>query len=202
MDSADISFSNRRHGIEDPCSETNPSRHPPILTPRLSSFWPTKRKTRTGGLENKMTKSKGTNSLAFARTDCHTCVSAARTCDRRRPQCLTCRELGVKCGGFATPLSWDNNRIWLGQPSQKKVYIYDGNRAAETSSKASSSRTTFRFVNGSSRRKRRRRLSPATSPHVEHRRLAETHGQGVGIESYLGHPHDSLIDDFGKPPAD
>lgn len=139
-----------------------------------------------------MTKSKGTNSLAFARTDCHTCVSAARTCDRRRPQCSTCRDLGIKCGGFATPLSWDNNRIWLGQSSQKKVYFYEGNRAEE-SPRPSPSRT-FRFVNGNARRKRRRRLS--SSPHREQQRVGVSPGQD--IESYLTHPSGSFIDEFGK----
>ena len=141
-----------------------------------------------------MLKEKRTNSLAFSQTDCHSCTSAGRACDRRRPQCSTCLGLGVKCGGFVTPLSWDNNRIWLGQPSQKKRHIYDSNRGNQ-SPKASP--RAFRFVDASSRRKRRRRVSPVSSPEEEICRASES-PEEIGINSYLAHSSDSLLDDFGR----
>ncbi|KAL5350691.1 hypothetical protein ACLOAV_004260 [Pseudogymnoascus australis] len=139
-----------------------------------------------------MLKEKRTNSLAFSQTDCHSCLSAGRACDRRRPQCSTCLGLGVKCGGFVTPLSWDNNRIWLGQPSQKARYIYDGNRGNET---PKASPRAFRFVDASSRRKRRRRVSPVSSPEEEICRASDS-PEEVGIDPYLAHSSDSLLDDF------
>lgn len=113
-----------------------------------------------------MPKPKGTNSLAFARTDCHTCVSTHRKCDRRRPQCTTCLDLGLKCGGFATPLSWDDSRIFLGKPSQKAVYACDGDRGrggGKGKGESVKSSRNFRFVGGGSKRKRRRRVSPDRS---------------------------------------
>lgn len=61
-----------------------------------------------------------TNSLAFANTECHTCLANGVACDRRRPKCRTCLSKGWQCGGFATPLSWDNSRIWLGQSVQQQ----------------------------------------------------------------------------------
>ncbi|KFY08400.1 hypothetical protein V492_06265 [Pseudogymnoascus sp. VKM F-4246] len=142
-----------------------------------------------------MLKEKRTNSLAFAQTDCHSCASAGRQCDRRRPQCSTCLGLGVKCGGFATPLSWDNNRIWLGQPSQKTRYIYDSKKGNASPKASKASPRAFRFVDASSRRKRRRKVSPVSSPDDEVCNASES-PEEVGINSYLAHPPDSLLDDF------
>ncbi|CAG8421158.1 unnamed protein product [Penicillium salamii] len=62
-------------------------------------------------------KDRRTNSLAFARSDCHTCASTGEKCDRRRPRCSTCLNHGRKCGGFAIPLSWDPRRMWSDNPS-------------------------------------------------------------------------------------
>lgn len=158
---------------------------------------PTRNRRDTGTDTGIMLKEKRTNSLAFSRTDCHTCASVGRTCDRRRPQCSTCLDLGLKCGGFATPLSWDNNRIWLGQPSQKTLYVYDSNRGNE--SPKSSSRA-FRFVNANSKRKKRRRVSPVRSPGGEHGSASDS-PQEAGIDLYMAHPSGSLLDDFGMGQA-
>jgi hypothetical protein len=141
-----------------------------------------------------MLKEKRTNSLAFSQTDCHTCASMGRTCDRRRPQCSTCLDLGLKCGGFATPLSWDNNRIWLGQPSQKTLYVYDSSRGNESPKPSS---RAFRFVNANSRRKERRRVSPVCSTSEEQRSASESPHE-AGIDSYIAHPSGSLLDEFGR----
>jgi len=47
-----------------------------------------------------------TNSLGFAKHDCHTCSSLRKCCDRRRPHCGTCKSSGRQCGGFAMELVW------------------------------------------------------------------------------------------------
>lgn len=93
-----------------------------------------------------------------------------------------------------TPLSWDNNRIWLGQPSQKTRYVYDSSRGNES---PKTSQRAFRFVDASSRRKRRRRVSPVSSPDQEVSPTSES-TEEVGIDSYLAHSSDSLLDDFGR----
>jgi len=47
-----------------------------------------------------------TNSLAFAKSDCHTCSELKRWCDRQRPQCGTCIKHRRKCGGYVLDLTW------------------------------------------------------------------------------------------------
>lgn len=94
------------------------------------------------------------------------------------------------------PLSWDNNRMWLGQPSQKKLYVYDDDMGQGRSPVASPSKG-FRFVNGNSRRKRRRRVTRVTSPDEECRRASESPEEAGGTAS-LTHPSNSLLDEFGK----
>ncbi|KIW11120.1 hypothetical protein PV08_10420 [Exophiala spinifera] len=52
-----------------------------------------------------------TNSLAFAKSDCHTCKSKQRKCDRQRPICKTCQDAGDKCAGFQTRLVWEGSDL-------------------------------------------------------------------------------------------
>jgi hypothetical protein len=51
-----------------------------------------------------------TNSLAFAKTDCHTCSELKRWCDRQRPRCGTCSSHRRKCGGFVLDFTWKKPR--------------------------------------------------------------------------------------------
>lgn len=144
-----------------------------------------------------MPKPKGTNSLAFARTDCHTCVSSRRKCDRRRPQCTTCLDQGLKCGGFATPLSWDDSRIFLGKPSQKAVYACDGDRSkGRGRGESAKSSRNFRFVGGGSKRKRRRRVSPDRSLRGEQTAATES-PQEAEVGSYLAYSTDPVLNNLG-----
>ncbi|KAF2102544.1 hypothetical protein NA57DRAFT_52112 [Rhizodiscina lignyota] len=50
---------------------------------------------------------KRTNSLGWAKSDCHTCASNSRPCDRRRPRCDACTTAGMTCGGYTQVLKWD-----------------------------------------------------------------------------------------------
>lgn len=52
-----------------------------------------------------------TNSLAFAKADCHTCAQLDEECDRRRPKCGTCLSQKRRCGGFAMNLVWKDPSI-------------------------------------------------------------------------------------------
>lgn len=122
-------------------------------------------------------KGKRTNSLAFARTDCHTCASSGEQCDRRRPQCSMCLGRGRRCGGFAMPLSWDSRRMWTETPSA--AHDTSDNACARnnvTTALEKSSDTTasivspaqprrFRFVRaGSKLRKRRKTRNDGDNP--------------------------------------
>ncbi|KAL3469080.1 fungal-specific transcription factor domain-containing protein [Aspergillus californicus] len=157
-------------------------------------------------------KSKKTNSLAFARTDCHTCTATAQVCDRRRPQCTTCLADGRQCGGFATPLSWNTSRMWLGRPASKSdsavvQQIPDGdgdNLAGDDSADRDTSSRHFRFVTGKIRSRKRRRIdaqrSPITqvvasptSPVLPHR---EAEAPGFQIDDQATGLTPFLIDDF------
>lgn len=50
--------------------------------------------------------SKRTNSLGWAQSDCHTCSSLKRACDRRRPRCDACTADEIVCGGYVQKLDW------------------------------------------------------------------------------------------------
>lgn len=51
-----------------------------------------------------------TNSLAFAKTDCHTCTANQRRCDRKRPRCSSCSGNNIVCGGYPMQLTWSKTR--------------------------------------------------------------------------------------------
>lgn len=134
-------------------------------------------------------KSKRTNSLAFAQTDCHTCTSLDERCDRRRPQCSTCLGQSRKCGGFATPLSWDPKRMWSDGPSAatgdaSNCLERRGSTAADPSPAGNLTNTNgrsgqtrpFRFVKGTPKpRKRRKVCSPVRKDAAEDQ--PETQGE-------------------------
>lgn len=153
------------------------------------------------------TKAKRTNSLAFCKTDCHTCASLGQRCDRRRPQCSTCLSNGRKCGGFATPLVWDERRMFADSP----VDGVSGENAEQTipaktppkspSRRASPSRTgasrRFRFVMGPSRARKRRKTCP---PQVEDPPLPDVQDNVETAEGGIQFDNDqtsNFLDNFG-----
>lgn len=118
-------------------------------------------------LDATSTKTKRTNSLAFAQTDCHTCASQGQRCDRRRPQCSTCLDQGRKCGGFATPLSWDPKRMWSDNQTttigDSPTDNTDMQPITSYNPPPSSGRSRFRFVKGAPRPRKRRKACPPRS---------------------------------------
>ena len=93
-----------------------------------------------------------TNSLAFAKVDCHTCIRLNNRCDRRRPKCGTCLSQGHSCGGFAQDLVW------------KQIPQGDVRQSDQSRSRRSQGTTTtrgtkvFKIVEG--RPQKRRRVKP------------------------------------------
>ncbi|RDW58181.1 hypothetical protein BP6252_13592 [Coleophoma cylindrospora] len=59
-----------------------------------------------------------TNSLAFAKTDCHTCTANQRRCDRKRPRCASCAGKKIVCGGYPMQLTWPQSK-----PTQAKASV-------------------------------------------------------------------------------
>lgn len=118
-----------------------------------------------------------TNSLAFAKTDCHTCAAQRRTCDRRRPQCSPCLDIGIKCGGFPMQLSWTRKKPAAPQGgrilNQAEDHFYLEPLSLKMASQTkdwerrhrSKAPQQFRFVaSESSTRKRSRRHSSRPGP--------------------------------------
>ncbi|GAM90455.1 hypothetical protein ANO11243_084990 [Dothideomycetidae sp. 11243] len=77
---------------------------------------------------------KRTNSLAFSRTYCHTCLAKGITCDRRRPKCGPCLAEGKDCGGFAQPLSWKDT--WLARSNTQRIFDVPNSAAGEDQHRA------------------------------------------------------------------
>ncbi|KAF7559741.1 hypothetical protein G7046_g4404 [Stylonectria norvegica] len=88
-----------------------------------------------------------TNSLGFAKTDCHTCAKLHEKCDRKRPQCGACLFNRRKCGGFAMNLMW-KAPVVQHQPSSKP-----------SQQRRASDDHLFKFVRG--RASRRRQPKPS-----------------------------------------
>lgn len=108
---------------------------------------------------NSTAQTRKSNSLAFARTDCHTCTADGVQCDRQRPQCNTCLNRGRKCGGFATPLSWDERRTYQGRSGEQGSCVRLDHRPAEEGiGGLRPPKRPFRFVLGGKRERKRRRV--------------------------------------------
>jgi hypothetical protein len=135
-------------------------------------------------------RGKRTNSLGFAQSDCHTCTSLGEKCDRRRPRCTTCLDRGRRCGGFATSLSWDNSRRMIYSPSS-------------TSAAQQYSPKQFRFVNGATRPRKRRKEHGGQSTEPEELSAVTTEpllrATGQELEISDEYQWDNSFADLGKP---
>ncbi|KAI5460158.1 fungal-specific transcription factor domain-containing protein [Mariannaea sp. PMI_226] len=93
--------------------------------------------------------SRRTNSLGFAKIDCHTCSELGDICDRKRPRCGSCSANRRKCGGFAMNLMWKDPIV-----SRKTSKVTQPRRQPGTCNGHS-----FKFVRGRLSRKRQPKLS-------------------------------------------
>ncbi|KAK5042119.1 hypothetical protein LTR13_001925 [Exophiala sideris] len=147
---------------------------------------------------------------AFAPTDCHTCLSGNRKCERQRPYCSTCLERGVKCGGYATTLSWHSSRAYSGRtpsrnhqqrPSRRSPFQTQQCGRGGLANSITESAGTFRLIETRSRGSNK--SSPVTSPSSKDNN--EEHSLSPDVintvtESEVQLPDttniDSLLDDF------
>lgn len=99
-----------------------------------------------------------TNSLGFAKHDCHTCSAQRRPCDRQRPRCGPCLSNRQRCGGFATNLVWKDVEI---PPSASDPVLSTGFGILSSNSTVRQNEPTkrnnrgFKFVKGRMKRKRK-----------------------------------------------
>src|ERR1700761_7538295 len=97
-----------------------------------------------------------TNSLGYAKYDCHTCSALKRACDRQRPRCGPCLFSRQRCGGFATNLVWKDVEV----PSRAEVLApASGPGSSNSSSKQRHNEPAgkdrgFKFIKGRMKRKR------------------------------------------------
>jgi len=100
-----------------------------------------------------------TNSLAFAKSDSHTCSELKRWCDRQRPRCGTCIKHRLKCGGYVLDLTWKqpSGSQEVPSPARSSVPPLSPSRAVPTDRQ-------FRFKQG--RPKKRRNIRRSTGKEV------------------------------------
>jgi hypothetical protein len=91
-----------------------------------------------------------TNSLAFAKHDCHTCAALKTDCDRQRPRCGTCLSNQRKCDGFAIPLVWKDLAV---AQSPQSV----DTRLSQLQQPVSRGHAEFKFIRGRPKQKRKPR---------------------------------------------
>jgi hypothetical protein len=94
-------------------------------------------------------ESRRTNSLAFAKQDCHTCAALETQCDRKRPHCGTCLSNQRKCDGFAIPLVWKDLEVAQSLPPSRDK------RSSQSQNRGIRGNAEFKFVRGRPKRKRK-----------------------------------------------
>ncbi|KIW79804.1 hypothetical protein Z517_06419 [Fonsecaea pedrosoi CBS 271.37] len=105
---------------------------------------------------------KRTNSLGWAKSDCHTCSSLGRSCDRRRPRCSACLADGVICAGYVQQLNWERGTLKVGKRRPKEHPLESGaarEAQAERSTAPLPRPSTYTFVDQSLTQTRTRRRS-------------------------------------------
>jgi hypothetical protein len=92
-----------------------------------------------------------TNSLAFAKSSCHTCTALKEHCDRRRPRCDICLAQKRICGGFPQDLVWKDPSLRnnVDAPSHLGDVQPESYQSPRLQTQA-----TFKFVQGRAKRKR------------------------------------------------
>ena len=106
-----------------------------------------------------------TNSLGWAKSDCHTCASLHRHCDRQRPRCSPCLTEGATCAGYVQELNWDRGSQRAGTRRSKgsSGSLEGATLAKSTSQLPQPAAFTFIDQNDSQKRPRRRSRNSSKS---------------------------------------
>jgi hypothetical protein len=152
-----------------------------------------------------MTKTGATRPrfAASAPTDCHTCLSRQRQCDKQRPYCSTCLDEGLNCGGYATSLLWHRCRDYSGTQSRRHGQHSASPRGAEDLDKPQTrsppvATRTFRFVELRNRRTRQPRKVTSAQPKTPHgvQEFGPSEATSLGIDLDTGFSPTMDIDSF------
>ncbi|KAI1310114.1 fungal-specific transcription factor domain-containing protein [Xylaria venustula] len=99
-----------------------------------------------------------------AADDCFTCIKRNTKCDRRRPYCSQCLEIGNECSGYKTQLTWGVGVASRGKlrglslPIAKAPPVAPVTKKSATRARASSAATPSQWANteGAARRQHQR----------------------------------------------
>ncbi|KAJ5227142.1 Protein of unknown function DUF3468 [Penicillium citrinum] len=106
---------------------------------------PSKAKSRKTDANAPIRKRRKRTVVSGASDDCFTCSKRGARCDRRRPYCSQCLELGRECSGYKTTLTWGVGVASRGKLRGQKLPVMDstgdagGNNAKEQQPLPSSS---------------------------------------------------------------
>jgi len=107
--------------------------------------------------QKKLLGAKRTNSLGWAKSDCHKCSSLQRVCDRRRPRCTPCISDGIVCSGYVQELNWERGSFRLATlPDLASSGPTGGKSGSAESQLAKPSQFIFVDQIGAQRRQKRR----------------------------------------------
>ncbi|KIX09738.1 uncharacterized protein Z518_00819 [Rhinocladiella mackenziei CBS 650.93] len=128
----------------------------------------------TTATRRKHISGKRTNSLGWAKSDCHTCSSLRRHCDRRRPRCSACLADGVICSGYVQQLNWERGSLRLGKSKSKtpSTWKESENTKPEDASPQLPQPSAFIFVGQNEladrSKKKQRNNSKSSGPTTQH----------------------------------
>ncbi|OQV07430.1 Fungal specific transcription factor domain-containing protein [Cladophialophora immunda] len=86
-----------------------------------------------------VSKARRTNSLAFAKSNCHNCEAIGIRCDRQRPRCTTCQQSGRLCQGYSMQLTWHRNHSTADKPPKVRAALSQAKNGTAASSFAEGS---------------------------------------------------------------
>ncbi|KAJ6119587.1 Protein of unknown function DUF3468 [Penicillium sp. IBT 18751x] len=104
--------------------------------PREPTREPAKGKSRKTDPNAPIRKRRKRTVVSGAPDDCFTCSKRGARCDRRRPYCSQCLELGRECSGYKTTLTWGVGVASRGKLRGQKLPVMDEG-LADSSKKAS-----------------------------------------------------------------
>ncbi|KAL9074150.1 MAG: hypothetical protein Q9157_004498 [Trypethelium eluteriae] len=122
-----------------------------------------------------------TNSLGWAKSDCHTCQSTSRSCDRRRPRCDACTAEGNLCGGYIQKLKWQGEGRKTRSARAKQILVpSSGGREAAPNT------TEYAFVQEDGRKRRKRTRIRETSGSNSWEKPVEVSSPTLDADSRVG----------------
>ncbi|KAJ5973537.1 hypothetical protein N7481_010747 [Penicillium waksmanii] len=94
---------------------------------------PTKAKSRKTDPNAPIRKRRKRTVVSGAPDDCFTCSKRGARCDRRRPYCSQCLELGRECSGYKTTLTWGVGVASRGKLRGQKLPVMESKEDARAS---------------------------------------------------------------------